>query len=64
MNKVRADDLIWKISECECELEQMLKKKENYNTELIALDEGLKKLDEYRAELSSINAEKIRIDAE
>lgn len=64
MNKVRADELIWKISECECELEEMLKQKENYNTELIALDEGLKKLDEYRTELSSINAEKIRIDTE
>lgn len=64
MNKLHADELIWKMSECECELEQMLKQKENIDVELKALDEGLKKLDEYRTELSSIATDKIKVETE
>lgn len=64
MNKKHADDLIWKISECECELQQMTKQKEDYDVELNALDESLKKLYEFRTELSSITTEKIKVETE
>lgn len=64
MNKKHADDLIWKISECECELQQMTKQKEDCDVELNALDESLKKLYEFRTELSSITTEKIKVETE
>lgn len=64
MNKLHADELIWKISECERELRQMSKQKEDCNGKLKTLDENLKKLDEYKIELSSISTKKIQFGTE